>query len=463
MEKILVADKDRQILKMVSLMLDLEGYNVVTAAASDEIPKLLEKENPDVVLLDHLIEWMEKKSIISEIKATDQSIEIIIMASYGTDVHAAELLKKGASDYLVKPFSRDDLVRAVKSSLYARKTVSKEEYQPKILLASENRKDMVFLKEVTESFETVATLPLRRAYSHISTHDTDVFLADISGVEINIFDLLRKLAVGSPHTDIMLLSESKDIVFIKDAIREGAFDCITKPVDAKVVQDALGTLLDKRRRRDIESLKKRFERELIKSKEQVDYVVGIVESMIFALEARDKYTRGHSERVTRFAVDVASAMGMKKDFIDRLRHASRLHDIGKIGIDDSILRKPGRLTDDEYTVMKNHPVVGENIIKPVKHLAALLPPIRHHHERYDGKGYPDGLKEDGIPMESRIIAVVDTYDAMRSTRSYRKKMKMRPVLEEIEREAGFQLDPVVVDVFLRLAKEPGQFKEAYNE
>jgi len=462
MNKILVADKDKQTVKMVSTMLTLDGYEVVTTSSADDILPLIKSSLPQVILIDYLLQQIHGETILSDIKENDINTEIILMTTYGTDLQAAEMFEKGLSDYLVKPFTKDELIQAVESSIYARENVEKGSKGPKLLLAAENRHDLKTLEKETKGFGETESIVFRHALSHLSKNRYDVLIADISEVDLDIIELIRKISLRSPGTDMVFISDCADISLMKSIIREGAFDCLVKPFSGNELGKSLSELFQKRRKRSIENLKKRFERELKKNREQLDYIVSIVESMIFALETKDRYTRGHSERVTMFAVEVAEAMNLDKPFIEMLRHASRLHDIGKIGIDDSILKKPSRLTDEERSIMMSHPVVGENILRPVRYLSTLLPAVRHHHERYDGTGYPDQLKKENIPLEARIISVVDAFDAMRSNRPYRDKIDILPVLDELERCSGSQFDPQVVKVFLSLVENEAMFEEAYK-
>ncbi len=176
-------------------------------------------------------------------------------------------------------------------------------------------------------------------------------------------------------------------------------------------------------------------------------------AFVTALEVRDLYTRKHSTRVAKYAHMIAEEMGCTEEELDVINFAGSLHDIGKIGIRDDILLKPGRLTDDEYEKIKEHPVIGAEIISKMGLWDREMEIIRHHHERYDGKGYPGGLKGDEIPKLSRILAVADCYDAMASDRSYREKMEKSIVLDIIQENSGTQFDPEAVDAFLRISDQ----------
>ncbi len=177
------------------------------------------------------------------------------------------------------------------------------------------------------------------------------------------------------------------------------------------------------------------------------FVINMVKSLVFAIEAKDDYTRGHSERVCRYSLLMAERLGWDEERKKILQWSSILHDSGKIGIPESILNKPWRLKDEEYQIIKDHPRKGYTILEPLEQLASSLPGMLHHHERYDGKGYPQGLKGKKIPLEARIIAVADTYDAITSNRAYRPAKTPQEALEEIEKVAGTQLDPDLVKVF----------------
>ncbi|MDD5258586.1 MAG: HD domain-containing protein [bacterium] len=175
-----------------------------------------------------------------------------------------------------------------------------------------------------------------------------------------------------------------------------------------------------------------------------------VQALAQAIEASDEYTRGHSDRVTKFAIQIARQLQLGRTFIDTLKIACILHDVGKIGIIKEVLNKPGKLNDAEFDIIKMHPVLGEQIIAPVAFLAPIKPIVRHHHERFDGRGYPDGLKGEIIPYLSRIIAVADTYDAMTSERPYRPALSTEIALAEIRKCSGTQFDPEVVKAFLEI-------------
>ena len=177
--------------------------------------------------------------------------------------------------------------------------------------------------------------------------------------------------------------------------------------------------------------------------------IGTVKSLSSAIDAKSPWTSGHSERVTKYALDIGKEMGLSEKELKQLELAGILHDVGKIGTYEAILDKPERLTPDELNVMRQHPGKGAEILSPIKNLKDMIPAIRHHHEFYDGKGYPDGLKGEEIPLFARILTVADTADAMGADRPYRKGRGMDVIIDELKRCSGTQFDPKVVDVFLK--------------
>jgi len=178
-----------------------------------------------------------------------------------------------------------------------------------------------------------------------------------------------------------------------------------------------------------------------------------IKALASEIETRNPYTLGHSERVTEHSIMIAKKMNLPPSKIELIRYAGLLHDLGKIGISDSILLKPGKLTDEEYNQIKTHPLKSESIIKVITFLKEALPIVRHHHEHYDGMGYPDGLSYEEIPLESRIIAVVDAFDAMTSDRPYRSAMSKEAAIDVLRKCSGTQFDPEIVEVFISCLKD----------
>lgn len=204
--------------------------------------------------------------------------------------------------------------------------------------------------------------------------------------------------------------------------------------------------------RDLE--RTRQQQEIRKRRKQMETMsLQMIQTLVTTIEAKDEYTRGHSHRVAEYSALIAKELGWKQKDIFHLRNAAHLHDIGNIGIPDAILNKPARLTDEEYAVIKEHTIIGAEILKNITLVKHVVEVARSHHECYDGTGYPDGLKGEEIPIQARIVAVADSYDAMRSRRIYRNTLKPEAIYEQFQKNRGVQFDPEITDTFLRLLDE----------
>jgi putative nucleotidyltransferase with HDIG domain len=182
-----------------------------------------------------------------------------------------------------------------------------------------------------------------------------------------------------------------------------------------------------------------------------------------ALEARDQYTAGHSRRVMEYSKSIGLRMKLDKQDIEDLKRSALLHDIGKIGIPDTVLKKQTKLTDEEYAIIKSHPETGAAILKYIKSFKDLVPAVYYHHEQFDGDGYPEGVKGKAIPLHARIIAIADTFDAMTSSRSYRKALSFRTALSELERNKGIQFDPDITNIFIEILQESPFYFTRFRE
>jgi len=208
---------------------------------------------------------------------------------------------------------------------------------------------------------------------------------------------------------------------------------------------------------DLEDLQKEVEKQTRRAEERRKQVERLLDQLINALaetiDAKDTYTNGHSLRVAKYSKEIAKRAGKTKEEQERIHYMAMLHDIGKIGIPDSIITKSSSLSDKEYIVTRKHPEIGAEILANISEIPDLGVGARWHHERYDGTGYPDGLKGTDIPEEARLIAVADAYDAMASKRSYRDVLPQKDVYEEIQKGKGTQFDPVFADIMLQMMDE----------
>ncbi|PWB61281.1 MAG: two-component system response regulator [Deltaproteobacteria bacterium] len=290
------------------------------------------------------------------------------------------------------------------------------------------------------------------ALDKLSAGRYSILLTDIRMPEMDGISLLREVTSRYPDTAGIVMSAHAELDTAVAALKMGACDYITKPFNFNVLLITIENAIRKKSlERELQDYQVNLEK---KVKEQTDLInsmyVRSIDALIKALEAKDFYTRGHSQRVTMYSVAIGKAMRLPSEQIELLRQAAVLHDLGKIGVREAILNKPGKLTPEEFQEITQHPVVSTQILRPIPFFRPLLPAILHHHERFDGKGYPDGVGGLDIPLESRIMAIADTFDAMTSTRAYRKALPLAEANAEILRCSGTQFDPEIVPVFLQV-------------
>ncbi len=259
----------------------------------------------------------------------------------------------------------------------------------------------------------------------------------------------------APDVVKILLTGFSDIEIITDAVNKcNLFQYILKPFNPDELQEAVRNGLDKF---DLVSSKSL----ILKDLKELFYKT--IKSIASALDAKDPYTHGHSMRVTLYSIILAKELNIETNQLEQIEMAGLLHDIGKIAIPQAILCKPGKLTDEEFVIMKTHPVNSQKLIQSIKRLQEVSPGMKHHHERWDGKGYPDRLQGEQIPYHARIIAIADTYDAMTSTRSYRKALCHEVAIEEIQKCAGAQFDPALAQKFVEIQDIIQAAKDNPNE
>jgi len=281
----------------------------------------------------------------------------------------------------------------------------------------------------------------------------------IVGVDIAVDDVYKKQGIARNRTILVLALAAAFSVLIGIFLSRRISRKLVKLLEGSrhFANGDLGYKIDLEGADEVGELAKSFNQmasRLSESKKDLlSYFYRVVQSFVRILEARDSYTKGHSERVAEYAEKIAIKMGLPKEKVDLLKRATLLHDIGKLGIEERILNKREPLTQAEWTEIRKHPVIGENILKPVLLSNELLDIVRSHHERYDGKGYPDGLSGDKIKLMSAIVTVADSYDAMTSARAYRPPLNRQQAIDELKRNRGTQFDPKVVDALIDILDE----------
>ena len=282
----------------------------------------------------------------------------------------------------------------------------------------------------------------------------DLFLLDIYMPDANGFDLLKHIRTDSAHRNVpvIFLTGDDDVKTETAGLHAGAADFIRKPFAAEVLLKRVHNTIELTRLHNDMAHEIRT-----KTEKLARTYLQIVEALAASVDAKDTYTHGHSSRVAAYSREIAQRAGFSEEEQDSIFMMGILHDVGKIGIQDAIINKEGRLTDEEFAAIKTHPAMGAEILGHITDYPELAIGARWHHERYDGCGYPDGLAGDDIPEVARIIAVADSYDAMTSNRSYRNAMPQDVVRAEIARCSGSQFDPRFADIMLQMIDEDTEY------
>lgn len=334
-----------------------------------------------------------------------------------------------------------------------------------LLSSSKDKKHKVLAVDDEENNIALIKRTLRGEYEVIvaSNGQEALEIIDKMGDEISLIvsdqkmplltgtELFKKVSQKYPDIVNILLTGHSNIDILVDSVNEcQLFQYILKPFDpdhlCMVIQSGI----------------RKFE--MTASRSQIlcdlsELFYKTIKSIAFALDAKDKYTHGHSMRVTLYSLALAKKLDLPDNLLEEIETAGLLHDIGKIAIPEKILLKPGKLTDEEFDVIKSHPELGEKLVKSVEKLGLISNWLKHHHERYDGRGYPDKLSGEEIPVSARIIAIADTYDAMTSNRAYRNALSHQDAINEIERCSGSQFDPNLAKVFIEIQDEINYLKD----
>jgi response regulator RpfG family c-di-GMP phosphodiesterase len=292
----------------------------------------------------------------------------------------------------------------------------------------------------------------------MSQEPVDLVVLDIMMPGMDGITALKEIKKRHPDTEVILLTAYASLKTAKSAVRFGALDYLTKPFDKDDVIKVVKRGLEKKRVSD--NLKLEREKLIYKTKELEEQVgdarknisinfEGTINALITTIDVKDRYTCSHSEHVAKWSSEIARSLGFTEGECDKIQKAAHMHDIGKIGIDERILNKDGSLTMEEYHEMKRHPEIGTSIVRQVPLLEYAIPVILNHHERFDGKGYPEGLTGETIPLTARIVIIADAIDAMMHARPYRGSLAMDKILSELEDNAGTQFDPGIVDMIFR--------------
>jgi putative nucleotidyltransferase with HDIG domain len=272
-------------------------------------------------------------------------------------------------------------------------------------------------------------------------------ITDITMPRMDGLKLLEAIKASYAGTEVIMITGNIELEYAIQALREGAYDYFPKPFHFDKISLTIDRVLEKRRLMAHKEELVRLKGQL-KSERRAAWQM--VRGLALAVEAKDQYTSGHSDRVARVSRLLGQEMGLRGRELDALTWAGLLHDIGKIGVPGVLLNKTEKLTEAEFEVIKGHPALGAKMLEPVSFLRSLIPGVRHHHENWDGTGYPDGLKGEEIPLQARIVKVADAYDSIREKRPYREALGDEAVIRIFREHYGTQFAPDALDVFFRL-------------
>ena len=505
-ETILFVDDEESILDVASRYFERQGYQTLTACNGVEALKIFEDENVDCCFTDINMPEMNGLELAENIRKRDSTTPVIVMTGYPSLENTIQTLKNGVVDYLIKPVNLRQMelcmLRVMQQrGLFVENLLLKEEVKNKERLEKLNRELLYKVDELNILNKIMGSFTTTISTTDVFKRAVDVAL-EITPADHCMFYVINESVgqpfevasagtggdkkeengpeSGQPLAPTTAAEQPADCVsYLSRVIMEVASDEIpllisenngvrglsrellsVMIVPLKIREKVFGVLAAIIRRDAVRFSEKDLyylsfmAQSAAHSIENLALYENIYENLfatlyafVNAVEVRDLYTRQHSSRVTGISLILGKQLGCTGEELDILNFAGHLHDIGKIGIRDDILLKPGRLTSQEFKKIKEHPAIGANILKQLGMWEKERQIIRCHHERFDGTGYPDGLKGEQIPFLARILSVADVYDAMASDRAYRKRMEEELILKVINEGAGTQFDPNVVVAF----------------
>ncbi len=447
--RILIVDDSPTIRYTLKKDLLRMGAVVTEAANGSEALSCAETQDFDLIITDLEMPQMDGFTLCARLKShpTKNSIPIVILSSRETEIDIENAFKVGASNYITKSNARKDIRARVKEILDKRSLLNGRT----VLVVDDSSSIRNLIEKALRKagFQVILAENGKMALELLARYSPDMIVSDLHMPVLDGLELCKTIHHNSDFSQIpfIIMSSDGDRAKMRQLLEYGASAYLVKPFNIeqlvvtaeRFLSDHFSRVLNERKR--LES-----ERQLL---------IASITSLVLALEAKDLCTRGHSDAVAALIIDMAREMSMDEDQIERVRIAGKLHDLGKIGIRDDILLKPGPLNEEEWKILKLHPIIGAEILSPIQSLSDIIPAIRNHHERLDGKGYPEGLKGGQIPLLARMVAVADTYDALRRDRPYRKGRSEEDALAILYEAQGTQLCPECVEIFLKVLEKHG--------
>lgn len=321
----------------------------------------------------------------------------------------------------------------------------------RILVVDDSTTILKFVEDaLKEKYEPILVKSGEVALRYLESHEVDLIILDIYMPMMDGYETFEKIKQDDKLKDIPVIffTSGTEAECEIRALSMGAKDFIRKPFVGQVMLNRIQNILD------LDELTKNLEKKVAEKTHQVEQLTcEIMTTVASIIEAKDSYTKGHSIRVAEYSAILAEALGWGEEDIKNLRYVALLHDIGKVGIPDSILNKPDRLSAEEFNLIKSHTIIGGEILRNIKTIPYVDKGAKFHHERYEGGGYPSGIKDEDIPAVARIISIADAYDAMNSKRVYRDALPKNIIRKELVNGKGTQFDPYYMEEFLKLLDE----------
>jgi len=446
---ILVVDDSSAVRYALKKNLTEAGFCVTTAVDGEDGLKKAVEGSYDLVITDVDMPKMNGYELCTRLKGEYKTshIPIIVLSSRDSDKAVEEGFRVGADAYLSKGGDINENIERIKEILSAKNFLTGS----RVLVVDDSTSVCVFPKTELQEEGFIVEIAHNGvdALGKLPKFKPDLILSDLMMPEMDGAELVRVLKQSEEYRNIpiVIMSSLSDKPIMRRLMREGAATFLVKPFTTTQLSIVIENIFSSNFKLLLE------EKERLRVEHEM--TLAAIGSLVQALEARDPMTRGHSERVAQIAIGIGEEMDFAPAQLDRLLLIGRLHDLGKIGVRDNVLLKEDTLTEVEYEHVKNHSNVVANILRPIKSLGDILEVTQFHHERWDGKGYPSGLKGEDIPLKARLIAVADVYEAITSERPYRDSMPRRVAVDIIEEERGKQLCPTCVDAFLRWYKRTG--------
>ncbi len=438
---ILVVDDSALVRKALTKQLGRFGARVTQAEDGQQGVAAALAEHFDLIISDVEMPHLDGFGLCEKLKdnPSTRGVPVVMLSSLDTDRDIDRGFKAGAAAYVSKSQVQTQLIETIENVLEK----SKFHHNRLVLVVDDSHTIRRIVMQALEEagFNVITAENGKQALKSIGEQCPDLIISDVDMPEMNGIDFCKTLHADPALAVIpfVIMSAKSDRAMMRRVLSLGAAGYLVKPFNLDQIVITVERLLS-----DHFLI-------LLKEKERLDgerkMMLASITSLIAALEARDPYTRGHSETVAKLVGEMARSMNIGAEEIESLGIAGRLHDIGKIGVPDNILLKPGRLNEAEFAVIRQHPTIGASILSAIPSIRPLLPVILHHHERFDGRGYPAGLKGNEIMLWARMTAVADTYHSLTSDRPYRRGVSHEQAMDIIEDVRGTQLCPDCIDAF----------------